>query len=811
MIKNFFKTALRNILKHKAYSLINFIGLTCGLALALLILTYVRHELSYDQFHTHANRLYRLKYVAPNGLELATSPPPIAPVLKQHFPEIEEAGRVYLRNVSISKPESTEAFEEQRIMFADSAIMKMMSFDFVKGNSKKPLVEKFTLIINEEMATKYFGNENPIGETLMLSGKNPFKVVAVVKDFPENSHLRFNMLVPYDDMFDLEDEQTEAVLRNNLSRNFVISHSFTYVMLKPGATPDNINAGMDSFLKKFADPRFLVGQVFTLMPVADIHLKSTLLAEPSTTNSMTNIYIFIGVAILTLLIACINYINLSTAQSFTRIKEIGIRKILGSVRYQLIGQFMAESFLFCLVALMLAFGAFYLTLPILNELTAKELVFIEVIDKQLILSSIGLLLFITIMAGGYPAYFVTTFESVNALKGAGTTGDGRQFLRKALVVFQLTIACLLLSGSLFIMKQLNYLESRPLGFQKDQVISIPLYSQNINAYFRQNDSTYRTRLQSFRNMVEAQSGVNKTTLSSGAPGLGVVFRGTIPEGFTREDNMFIANMAVDYDFMEAFGMKLIEGRSFSREFGTDEQEAFIVNETAVREFKWETPEKAIGKTIEREGKTGKVVGVINDFNFAALTTPVSAMVMSIDPNQFSALSVKFENSHVQNTIKKMEEEWNRIFPEKAFEFVFLDEQLNQQYAAFQNFGSMIQSFTIIAILIACLGVYGLVLFTIQRKVKEIGVRKVLGASVSSILQLIYRDFALLIAIGFVLAVPVSYYFLEMWFSNFIYHTSIDGITYLLSFGVVLLVVAATISYQAIKAAQLNPVKSLRSE
>ena len=811
MVRNFFKTASRNILKHKVYSVINFIGLTCGLAVALLIISYVRHELSYDKFHENIDRLYRLKYVAPNGLELATSPPPIAPVIKDYFPEVDEVARVFLRTVSIKKPASSETFEEQGVMFADSAITKMFTLSFVAGNATRALAEKYTVVLTEEMALKYFGSSNPIGEELLFSGKVPFKVIGVVKDFPENSHLRFSMLIPYDDMFELEDENTENVLRNNLARNFIISHSYTYFMLKPGVLPDSINKNFDSFLKKYADPRFLVGQVFTLLPVADIHLRSSLLAESEPTNSMTTIYIFIGVGLLTLIIASINYINLSTAQSFSRIKEIGIRKILGSMRHQLIGQFLSESFLFCFVALSLAYGVFYLTLPILNELTAKELVFSDLIDQTLIIASIILLVIITLLAGGYPAYFVTTFDSVNALKGAGTSGDGRHLLRKALVVFQLTIACLLLSGSLFIVKQLNYLKNRPLGFQKEHVINIPLYSQNINAYFRQGDSTFTTRLQSFRNTIEAQSGIKSTTLSSGSPGLGVVFRGAVPDGFTREDNLFVANLAVDFDFMDAFGLELVTGRTFSKDYGTDEREAFIINETAVTEFKWGTPQEALGKTIDREGKIGKVIGVIKDFNFTDLTTPVSALIMSIDRNQFSSLSVRFENGNVEHTIEAMEENWNLIFPEKAFEFSFLEEQLNNQYTAYQNFGNIIQSFSLVAIVIACLGVYGLVLFTIQNKVKEIGVRKVLGASVGSILKLIYRDFALLLVLGFILALPVSYYLMAKWFSNFIYHTSIDAGTYLISFSIVLLIVLATISYQAIRAAQVSPVKSLKQE
>lgn len=811
MLKNFFKTAFRNILKYKSYSIINFIGLTCGIALTLLILVYVRHELSYDRFHEKTDRLYRLRYSAPNGLELATSPPPIAPKLKDEFAEIEEAARVYIRNVSISLPNSQEAFEENRIVFADSAFTDMFSLEFVKGNPKNALHDKFTVLINEEMAEKYFGDKDPIGESLILSGRQSFKVVGVVKDFPENSHLRFNMLVPYDDMFDLEDERTEAVLRNNLSRNFIISHSYTYILLHTGATPDNINAGMDAFIKKHAEPIFLVGQVFTLMPIVDIHLKSTLLAEPTATNTMTNIYIFIAVGILTLLIASINYINLSTAQSFTRMKEIGIRKIMGSMKYQLIVQFLAESFLFCLVSLLIAYLVFDAALPLLNQLTGKHLEFLQVVDGELILLSVIVLILLSVLAGGYPAYFVSSFESVTALKGAGTTGDGNQLLRKSLVVVQLAIACMLLSGSLLIVKQLNYLNSRPVGFQREHVINIPLYSQNTNGYFQQRDSTFQIRLQTFRDIVEAQTGIRNTTLSSGSPGGGSVFRGTIPEGFTREDNIFAANMAIDYDFLKAYDMELIAGRAFSQDYPSDEREGFIVNEAAVQQFNWETPEKALGKSIDREGKRGYVVGVIKDFNFADLTTPISALLMAIDRNQFNTLSVRFENANVESTITRLEQEWNKLFPEKAFEFTFLDEQLNQQYANFQNFGTIIQVFTAIAVLISCLGVYGLVLFTVKRKVKEIGVRKVLGANVGNILLLIYRDFALLIVIGFLLAIPASYYFMSEWFTNFIYHTDIDIFTYVVSLSLILLIVSLTISYQAIRAAQANPVTSLRSE
>lgn len=811
MLKNFFKTAYRNIVKYRAYSTINFIGLTCGLSLALLIITYVRSELGYDRFHDKANRLYRIRYVAPNGLELAGSPPPISPVLKEYFPEIEESARIYIRNVSITRPDSPEAFEETDVLFADSALSKMFTFDFVRGNPEFLLREKFTVVISEEMAEKYFGKEDPLGKTLTFGGKEQFRVTGVVKSFPEQSHIRFNMLVPYDNMFDMESDQTSEILKANLAINFIISHSYTYVLLKPGADPQTINQGMDGLMKKYAQPRFLVGQIFSLMPLTEIHLGSTLLMEPSATNTWTNLYIFIGVGILTLIIACINYINLSTAQSFTRIKEIGIRKILGSMRFHLIAQFLAESFLFCLASIAMAFVVFYFTLPLLNLLTDKHLTFAGAVDLKLVTGSLLLLLIITALAGGYPSYFITRFESVSALKGNGMSGYSDEFLRKTLVVFQLSIACMLLSGSILIIRQLDFLEDRPLGFHKDQVINVPLFSQNFNGFFAHRDSTFRSRLQTFRTNIEAQSGVMQTTLSSGAPGLGVTFRGTIPDGFTQEDNLFIANMSVDYDFLKSYGMELVAGRSFDRDYGTDEAEAYIVNETAVQEFKWQSPHNAIGKLIDREGKKGKVVGVVKDFNFASLATPMSALVLELDPNLFSMLSVRFENTNIDAVLEKLEGEWNRIFPEKAFEYSFLDEQLSQQYAAYKNFGIIIQTFTGIAVLISCLGVYGLVLFTVQRKVKEIGVRKVLGANVRSILGLIYRDFALLIVIGFILAVPVSYYLMDQWLSNFIYHTDINSLSYVASLALVLIVVSLTIAYQALRAANANPIKSLRSE
>lgn len=814
MIFNFFRTAWRNILKHKTYALINFIGLTCGLTLSLLIFTYTREEMRYDTFHEKLDRIYRIKYTAPNDLLLASSPPPIAPRMKEFFPEVEETARVYGRSISISLPQSRDvidSFEERGVFFADSSITDIWSLDFIAGDAERALREPFTVILTDESAKKYFGDRNPLGETLIFSGDKSFRVSGVVKKFPTTSHIQFNMLVPFDNMFDLESPEAAQRLRNNLDVNFIISHSYTYVLLKEGTDPKTVNARFDEFLKKYALPQLQRGQVFELFPMADIHLKSDMLAEPGTVNSYTTLYIFGGVGLLTLLIACINYINLATAQSFARMKEIGIRKILGSARSQLIAQFLLESFLFCLVAFVLSLGGLYFTLPLLNQLTGSELLFTGVLDMQTIGVAISLLIVITVLAGGYPSLFATRFDSVNSLKGGGglSLGSGN-FLRKGLVVFQLIITSVLISGSLMILKQLNYLQNRPLGFNKENVLVVQLQSQNLNSIFSGSEGNFVERLESFRKEIESQSFIKSTALTTSTIGSGIVFRGVIPDGHTQDDNMFVASLGADYDFFEVYDVELLAGRIFSEEVASDPLEGFIVNEVAVKEYNWGTPEDALGRPINLEGKEGKVIGVVRDFNFSSLTTAISALTIDLRP-RYGLLSIKMLNENTQGNISLLQSKWNELFPEKTFEFFFLDEQLNNQYQNYQNFGTIITYFTFIAVLISCLGVYGLILFVVQRKVKEIGVRKVLGSTVPAILKLIFMEFTWLILIAFIIAVPFSYYLITQWFENFAYHTTVDIFTYLLSLGIVLAIVCMTIFYNAHKAASSNPINSLRSE
>lgn len=775
-------------------------------------MAYVREELSYDTFHKKADRVYRIKYTVPNGLELASCPAAMAPHMLEYFPEMEAVARVYGRNATISIPEQRDiVFEETNVFFADSTVFDILSFEIINGNPNRLLADPFTIIINEEMAKKYFGNNNPVGETLLLSGKNSFKVIGVFRD-KANAHIRFNMLAPFENMYDMEDDITAERLRNNLAQNFVISHSYTYMLLKPGANSKEVDAKMDAFLNEHAPPQSLIGQVFSLFPLLDIHLKSTLQAEPGSPNSMTTLYIFIGIGILTLLIACINYINLVTAQSVSRVKEIGIRKIMGSSGRQLIFQFLFESLLFCFISIILSYALLYYALPFLNDLTSNDIGYWELMDQNTIVISVLLLASVTLFAGSYPAWFIANFKTVNSIKGTGFSGqDGSSLLRRSLVIFQLVITSLLLSGSLMIFKQLHFLSNQPLGFDKDLVLTVPLQSQNLNGLFRIADSTYTMRINTFRDILKTNRNVHSTSLSSSIPGIGGVYRGVIPEGFTQDNNLFAANMAVDYDFFSTYGIALAAGRVFDRAYGTDPAEAFIINETAVKEYNFNTPDSALGKSINREGKMGKVIGVIKDINFSSLTTPISPLILEMRVGQYNTLSIKMNNTDTQATIKQLEEKWNELFPDKAFEFNFLDEQLAQQYANYETFGRIIRWFTFIAILISGFGVYGLILFVTKRRVKEIGIRKVLGASISSLLILMCKEFLLLIAIAFIMAIPFSYYLIQNWLENFTYHTEIDFLTYLISFLIVVLIVGITVVFNAYKAASINPVESIRVE
>lgn len=815
MFKNYLKTAFRNLLRHKTFSAINILGLTGGLTCCLLIFVFVADELSYDNFHSKKDRIYRVHYMIQN-LNIASTPPVMTGHIATFFPEVEKAGRMWTRNVSVQIPNDETniptRFEETNVYFTDSTILDIFSFEEVEGTIVNTLREPYTVILNEETAQKYFPNQSALGKLITMEGENTFRVVAVIKNFPSNSHIHFNMLVPYDNMYDIEQASLQQTIRGNFKRNWMVSHSHSYVLLKKGVDPAVVDARFPEFVKEKIPKSMQRGQSFALQPLGDIHLNSEIVSGAEPTGSLTFLYIFIAVGVLTLLIASINFINLSTARSLQRAKEIGMRKVLGAWKSNLIFQFLGESFVTTAIAGVLALVATSLLLPQLNLLTGKALGLEALYDPISILGFIGLFFLTGILAGIYPAFFVTRISPVHSLKGQlSNENSGGQSFRKGLIIVQFTISMLLISSTLIVFDQLDYLKSKPLGFQKEQIVNVPVQSQNFNNVFGGVDGELRRKMNAFEDNLESIPGVIASTTSSNAPGFGIVNRNLIPEGFTAEDNIIGPVYSVDFDFINTYGIEMKTGREFSKEFETDHLNAFIINEYAVKEYNFGDAETALGKNILCEGKQGKVVGVVENFNFLPLSQPMVALVMEVNTAQFNVFSIKIHNQNIPKTLDEIEGIWNEMFPTETFAYTFLDEQIKQTYAAQDQLGDVVSYFSFLAIFISCLGSYGLIMFIANQKMKEVGIRKVLGASVGGLVFLLSKRFLMLALVAIVISVPLALWVSLNWLDNFSYRVDISPMSFVISSAVTVSLVLLTVSFQSVKTALANPIKALRTE
>ncbi|WP_339792747.1 ABC transporter permease [uncultured Imperialibacter sp.] len=813
MLKNYFKVAIRNLLRHKAYSLINILGLSIGLTCCLLLFIYVQDELSYDKFHTKSERIYRLKYEI-NGFNLARSPLPIAPNLVSFFPEVEKAARMYNRDASVEivdQAGNKKQFEEGRIFFADSTIQDIFTFEYVAGDPASMLRNPFSVVLTDEVAEKYFGNENAIGKTIYLAGNHPFNVTGIIRDFPSASHVHFSMIAPFDNLFDIEQGNGQE-LKQRLNQNWVASHLYTYALLKEGESVETANERFEAFYDKFVPENLKLGQKWSFFPMSDTRLYANLAADPEPVSSITFVYIFSAIAILTLLIACINFINLSTAKSLQRTKEIGMRKVLGAWKTQLVIQFLGESLVVSLVAAFIACGLSFYLLPALNTLTDKELVFGDFITASNALMFLALVLITAIAAGLYPAFFVTKIDPANSLKGIlSNKGKAGLSFRKVLVIVQFTVSIILISGGIIVYQQVNFMRNRPMGFEKDFIINVPLFSNNFNNAFGGVEGNMRQRMNTFEDEMLRSPNVLASTLSDNPLGLGSVYRPVVPDGHTREENIIAPVLSVDYDFIDTYGLSVVAGRDFDKSFGTDHLNAVLVNESAVKDYGFGSNEEAIGKKFTVEGNDCQVVGVIKDFHFMTLQQPIGPLAFRVSVANFTMFSIKVHQQNLPATIAGIEEVWTRHFPEKAFEYSFLDETLASSYRNEERLGKIVGYFAGIAILISCLGSYGLIMFLAQQKMKEISIRKVLGATIGNIVLLLSKGFALLVLLSLLIAVPVVYYFMDGWLSDFSFRINIGPGSFLLAGGLTLLIVCLTISYQAIKAAYSNPVSTLRNE
>jgi putative ABC transport system permease protein len=794
MIKNYLKIALRNLWKHKVFSFINILGLTVGMTACFLIFSYIRIETSYDAFHSKADRIYRVVADIKTPTEVIHSAIPSWAVphnMKNEFPEIESAVRVSRTSLLVRKGDIK--FQEENSVWADSGFFQMFDFKLLKGDPKTALKEPFSIVFSETAAKKYFGNANPVGQTLLLTGDGiPATVTGVMKDIPQNSHIKPDMVA----------SMTTRTQKFNpkLDQQWGNYGAAAYVLLKPASNPKALEKKLPAFLEKRNGQEMRKSQMFVtlfLEPLKDVYLRSTR-ETPNETGSITNVYIFSIIAIFILAIACINFVNLTTARSAERAKEVGIRKVVGALKTQLARQFIGESLLLCLIAFILTIALTALLLPLFNQLAGKTVIE-SIFSKP---SYIGILfvatLVIGLVAGSYPALVLSSFKPVVVLKGRFATGVKGILLRKGLVVAQFTISIALIIGTIIVYRQMQFMRNRDLGFSKDQMLVI-----NTNG-----DPGKDVLKQTVSDMPVVKS----ATMSSSVPG------GDNPGAYSEIENnkgdLQIANLDlyfVDFDYIPHYKIKMVAGRAFSRDFLTDTTMAMVLNESAVKMFGYSSPQQAVGKRFKQWGREGTIIGVMKDFHFRALQEPIKPLSMRIEPGGCNLLSVHVTAANLPATIKSIENKWKTAIPNRPFSYYFLDEFFDRQYRSEERFGKLFLNFSILAIFISCLGLLGLASYSTMQRTKEIGVRKVMGASVSNIVNLLSKDFLILVLVSFFIAAPVAWYFMHEWLKDFTYRTPLSWWIFLGAGILALFIALFTISFQAIRAAVANPTKSLRTE
>ncbi|TDB65919.1 ABC transporter permease [Arundinibacter roseus] len=810
MIKNYLKIAWRNVRKQLFYSSLNIFGLSLGLASCLLITLYLVEELSYDHFFENSERIYRvdadIKFGGPE-MKLAVSSDPMAFTLKKDYPQVEAATRIRENgSYLVRKSEATENLTEALVVFADSTFFDVFSIPMVSGNPAKALTEPNTLVLSERNAEKYFGKENPVGQTLLLDNDKIYRVTGVMQNIPANSHLSsLNMLL------------SMASREESRSNNWG-GHNFnTYIRLSPETDAQQFDKNFDTILDNYVGP-YVKGAMggttledlekagnflkYHLIPLTKIHLHSDRVAELSVNGNIQYVYIFSIVAIFLLLIACINFMNLATARSASRAREVGVRKVLGSKRSALVAQFLTESLLLSYLSLVLALLAAFALMPLFNQLAGKD------ITLPVQNPGFWLLLLLTggivgILAGSYPAFFLSGFQAIKVLKGRLVLEGKGGFLRNSLVVFQFVISVMLIVGTLIIYRQLNFIQAKSLGYSKDQVVLIE------NAY------ALGTQTEVFKQEILSQGYAESATMSDYLPTPSSRSDNMIfPEGQPIQDKgMSMQNWRVDEDYAKTLGIQVVEGRFFSKEFPSDSS-AIVLNEEAVRMFGFDDPigKKLVTNTGPQDSSQPAytVIGVVKDFHFESLHSPIGPlnMILGNSPGKFA---FRLNASESGATIKKAEALWKRMAPGQPFEYRFMDQDFDKTYRAEQRIGRIFITFALLSILIACLGLFGLAAFTAEHRTKEIGVRKVLGASVATIVAMLSGDFLKLILIAILIATPISWYIMDQWLQDFAYKITIQWWMFLLAGMLSILISLLTVSYQSIKAALMNPVKSLRSE
>ena len=817
MFTNYLKIAWRNVWKNWSYSLVNVTGLAAGVGVCVLIGLYILNELSFDRFWRDSQQVYRINQVNSfeEEQEAAYVSVPVGPVVARQVAGVEATTRLFRRSGSMKMEvpgEAPKLFQEQHVIFVDSAFFKVFPQPLVQGNPDRVLTAPASVAISESARRKYFGNQEAVGKVFRYEDRVNLTITGVFADLPTTTDLKADFLVHFETLFSVESEDTADFLRHD----WLYNPTQTFVRLATGIAVSQVESQLPGVIRLSNDERVIKHVRLALQPLHDIHLYSADFSDPTSTGNISHLRVLALIALLTMLIACFNFINLSTAYSLRRVKEIGLRKAMGAVRTNLVAQFLGEALLMTGLAFVMAVPLVLGLLPYLHTFTGNHFTGLDFLQPELITASVGLFVTTALLAGTYPAFFISRFRPVLALKGLAGRAAGRSAgLRQILVVAQFAAALILIVATLVLFQQRTYLLTKPLGFQKEQVITIPLFGSGASANLPQGiDGAYRQRMNTFEEAVSQSGSVQGITAASGLPGSGYVRSLVVPEGKTEQDNVFVSWMSADYDFLPTLGIPVVAGRDFSKETGTDHLEAFILNESAVKAFGYPGAEAAVGRPIQRGGEGGKkglIIGVVRDFHFNRLDTPLEPLIIDINVPRFSVFAVQVSAQGIPATLAHLEKQWESHFPERPFEYSFLDDTLNAHYDSQEKQAQLLALFAGLAIFISCLGLFGLVEYTTRQRTREIGVRKVLGASVSSIVALLSKDFLKLVLIAIVIASPIAWYALNAWLADFAYKIDIHWWVFALAGGLAVGIALLTVGFQSMKAALMNPVRSLQSE
>jgi len=795
MFKNLLLVALRNFRRDTWYSLLNILGLTIGITFSLFLIFYIKDELNYDRYHKNADRIFRItsyiKEPEKDTMKWAITQYPLGPTLQKDFPEVEQVTRFVNDGRQLFKNGDLRLYED-KVFFTDSSVFKIFTYDFIEGSPQAALVAPNSMVLTQSVAEKYFGHKNDlVGKSLLNDKGDIYKITAVIKDVPRNSHLIFNVLI------------SASTLPKNFADSWGSFNFFTYVLLKPNTTAGTFQQKLAPMYDKYMASIFAQYKIkirYGVQPITAIHLHSDMANEPEELGSISYIYIFAAVALFMLVIACINYMNLTTARSARRAKEIGIRKVTGSSKGQLVAQFLVESTLITLMALLLSMGLIALLLPTFNTLSGKFISFSSLLEPGTFIILLAIVLFVGLLGGSYPAFYLSKFNPVNILKGSLSKGSSNANLRRVLVVVQFSISMIMLICTWIVYGQLKYLRNVDLGFNKEQVLSVTANSGN----------DIRSKVISFKNELRKNPHVLAVSTAQNTPGSPNVsfnlFSVESKDGFTDKG---LDCYGVDEDYFHTLGMQIKKGRAFSGL--SDTLRSIVVNENMVKYFGWDNP---IGKKVKFPGDTTgfylEVVGVVKDFNQKSLYNPIAPLLLFYRPNS-NNIQVKLDTKDIPATIRNVETAWKASFPELPFQYTFLDQDFDSQYAADQKRGKIFTAFSLLTILITCLGLLGLIAFTTEQRQKEISIRKILGAGMAQIVPLMTKNFVLLVGISCLIAFPVAYLFMSKWLKIFPYNTGLSVTPFLLSALTVLVITLLTVLFHTLKAAVANPVKSLRSE